>query len=231
MSERLATALALLLLLVAGGVAWALQLRARLEPQAESLRSIPFEISSFVGVDTPIGDNVEEMLSADFNIQREYLHPLGQLVWVYIGYYGTERGGTPEHTPRACYLAHGWRVVDEQPVVTDAETGTRAMEYLVESGGNQQLVMFWYRSHRATGMLSTLRLQLDHVAGRLTNGRGDGALVRLSTPLVGFDRDAARGLLVSFAKLIEPKLADAWPTERSAEASPVERLGARLAPR
>jgi len=230
MSERAATALALLLLVLAGGVAWALQMRAVLEPRPESLRSIPLEISSFVGVDTPIGDNVEEMLSADFNVQREYLHPLGQLVWVYIGYYGTERGGTPEHTPRACYLAHGWRVVDEQTVVTDPAAGTRAMEYLVEAGGNQQLVMFWYRSHRASGMLSTLTLQLDHVAGRLTSGRGDGALIRLSTPLIGLDRDAARALLVSFAKLIEPRLADTWPTETSASGA-TERLGAALAPR
>jgi EpsI family protein len=230
MSERAATAAALLLLVLAGAAAWGLQMRAPLEPQTESLRSIPFEISSFIGVDTPIGDNVEEMLSADFNVQREYLHPLGQLVWVYIGYYGTERGGTPEHTPRACYLAHGWRVVDEQAVVTDPASGAQAMEYLVEAGANRQLVMFWYRSHRATGMLSTLALQLDHVAGRLTSGRGDGALIRLSTPLTGLDRDAARALLVSFAKLIEPQLAATWPTELSAEVSP-ERLGAALAPR
>jgi hypothetical protein len=51
------------------------------------------------------------------------------------------------------------------------------------------------------------------LTGRLRQGRGDGALVRLSTPLIGVDRDAARGMLVSFARVLEPKLGEAWPSE------------------
>jgi EpsI family protein len=212
-SERASTVAAIAILLFAGALAWSFQARKPLVPQSKSLASLPLLIGSYRGIDSPVGQNVEDMLRADFNVQREYVHPLGQLVWLYIGYYGTERGGTPEHTPQACYAAHGWEVLDEQRVLLDPETGDRAVEYLVESRGQQQLVLFWYRSYRASGLSSILALQLDHVIGKLRDGRGDGALVRLSTPLIQVDRDAARGALISFARALEPAIAAVWPEE------------------
>jgi EpsI family protein len=214
-SDRGSTIAAVALLLLAGCAAWAFQLRPALSPAPESLAALPYELGSYRGVESPVGQNVEDLLRADFNLQREYLHPLGQVVWLYVGYYGTERGGTPEHTPRTCYAAHDWKILDEQTVVTDPATGHEAVEYLVESRGQQQLVLFWYRSFRASGLLSTLSLQLDHVLGRLGDGRGDGALVRLSTPLIGIDRDAARRMLIAFANELEPELAAVWPSERT----------------
>ena len=54
---------------------------------------------------------VSEMLAADHNVQRAYLHPQRYVVFVYLGYYGTRRGGTPEHTPDVCYPAQGWEIV------------------------------------------------------------------------------------------------------------------------
>jgi len=37
--------------------------------------------------------------------------------------------------------------------------------------------------------------------------------VRLSTPLTAIDRSAARHLLLSFARALEPELAKVWPAE------------------
>ena len=213
-SERLSTFAAVALMVAAGALTWWFQLHAGLAPEPASLAGIPYRLGSFQGFDTPVEETVERMLRADYNVQREYVHPLGQVVWLYVGYYGTERGGTPEHTPRACYLAHGWDILEEADLVSDAAAGHGAEEYLVESSGQQQLVLYWYRSFRTSGMVSTLALRLDHVLGKLSQGRGDGALVRLSTPLVGTsDRTAARALLLSFARLLEPEIAKRWPTE------------------
>ncbi|MFI5319423.1 MAG: exosortase C-terminal domain/associated protein EpsI [Myxococcota bacterium] len=216
MSERASTIAAIVILLLAGSAAWMAQARPALVPEPASLAQLPFVLGSYQGFDSPVGQNVEEMLQADFNVQREYIHPLGQVVWLYVGYYGTERGGTPEHTPRACYAAHDWSIVDEQTVVADPATGHTAVEYVVELRGQQQLVLFWYRSYRASGLHSTLALQLDHVVGKLRDGRGDGALVRLSTPLIGIDREAARGMLIAFSRQLESELGDVWPAEGAA---------------
>lgn len=217
-SDRLSTVAAVALLLAAGAAAWWFQLRERLVPAPATLSALPLELASFTGVDQPVEAMVEDMLRADHNVQRAYLHPLGGVVWLYIGYYGTERGGTPEHTPRACYLAHGWDVVEQADLTVDPASGLRAREYVVELGGQQQLVLYWYRSFRDTGMVSTFALGFDHVLGKLRSGRGDGALVRLSAPLSpdGSDREFTRAVLQSFARELEPQLARIWPQERPA---------------
>jgi len=57
---------------------------------------------------------------------------------------------------------------------------------------------------------------LDRMLGRMNTGRGDGALVRVSTPLLGDDEITARGRLLSFADELDRLLDEHWPTESAA---------------
>ena len=205
-------AIALLMLLV-GVVAWRFQLRPALRVDATALANLPTQIEGWSSREIPLDQNVESMLRADFNLQRAFVHPLGDVVWLYIGYYGTDRGGTPEHNPRACYRAHGWSLSDFRTLVVDPPRGLRANEAVVELEGEQRLVLFWYRSRRRTGILGTFALSVDHLLGRLTEGHADGALVRLSTPLEEGGEFAARSRLVSLARILDPEIERHWPTE------------------
>ena len=72
------------------------------------------------------------MLRADFNLQRQYRKPLAQPIWLYVGYYGTDRGGHPEHTPDICYPANGWRTLQEATITIDPPRGLRANEFVAE---------------------------------------------------------------------------------------------------
>lgn len=214
MNPERATLLAVaLLMLLVGAVAWKFQLRPALRVDATALASLPTEIEGWSSREIPLDDNVESMLRATFNVQRAFAHPLGDVVWLYIGYYGTDRGGTPEHTPRACYRAHGWTLSDFQTPVVDSQRGLRANEVVVEQEGEQRLVLFWYRSYRKTGILGEFALGVDHLLGRLTAGRADGALVRLSTPLEEGGEFAARSRLVSLARILDPEIERHWPSE------------------
>jgi EpsI family protein len=200
--------------MAAGAVlsAW-LVLRPELRVSPEQLATLPQRIGSFEGHDAPLDAAVEAMLQADHHVQRVYVHPLGGFVSLYVGYYGTARGGTPEHTPFTCYRAQGWSILEQATLQHRAEADGRLREYVVENAGRRHLVMYWYRSFRRTGMISTLELRLDHLVGQLEAGRGDGALVRISTPLVGLDHATARSMLLSFAQALEPELGVRWPAE------------------
>jgi hypothetical protein len=77
-------------------------------------------------------------------------------------------------------------------------------------------VHFWYRSAQRTGMLGGWDQNADRFVGRLTDGRADGALVRISTPISGDDEISARGRLLGFASVLDPLLAERWPTESEA---------------
>ncbi len=211
--ERATLLVVALLMLLVGAIAWKFQLRPALRVDATALASLPTEIEGWSSREIPLDDNVESMLRATFNLQRSFTHPLGDVVWLYIGYYGTDRGGTPEHTPDACYRAHGWTLSDFRTPVVDPQRGLRANEVVVEQEGEQRLVLFWYRSYRKTGILGEFALGVDHLLGRLTTGRADGALVRLSTPLEEGGEFAARSRLVSFARILDPEIDRHWPTE------------------
>jgi EpsI family protein len=218
--RRLLVGLALALVF-AGVVSWYAVLGPSVVVSPDSLRNVPLELSHWKGHEIPVDGAVERMLDADFNLQRAYGHALGDVVWLYVGYYGTERGGRPEHTPWVCYPSNGWTIV-RQSVVRSAHPGNwRANELLIDKDGERRLVHFWYQSHRRTGMLGGFEQAVDRVLGRLMEGRADGSLVRLSTPLAEpGEETAARARLLAFGGEMLPFLVEHWPTEERGSSPP-----------
>ena len=211
--DRTTTALVAGLLLAVGALAWSLQLRPPLRADAARLASIPIRLDGWEGSDLPLEDGAESMLRADRNLLRAYTDRSGNLVWAYVGYYGTTRGGRPEHTPAACYEAHGWSILARRVLAVPGTPDLRLTEYRVEQGSSRQLVQFWFRSFRSTGMLGGWDQTLDHLAGRFEAGRADGALVRVSARIGEDGVDATRARLLAFAAAFDGQLAVHWPTE------------------
>jgi len=206
------TALLFATLALVGAAAWALKLSGGLVVDPTPLTQLPSAFGSWTAEEVPLEDDVADMLRADFNVQRAYRHSLGDIVWLYVGYYGTARGGRPEHTPWVCYPAAGWSIESARETVVDLDNGLRANELIVESEGDRRLVLFWYRSETRTGITGGLELSLSHLRDRLMRGRADVALVRLSTQIRG-DETAARAVLGGIASELDRQLESHWPAE------------------
>jgi EpsI family protein len=160
------------------------------------------------------------MLRADFNLQRDYQGPDGAWIAVYVGYYGTARGGRPEHTPPVCYDSQGWEIVDSREVELDPARGLRATRITVAQAGERHLVLFWYRSRERTGIVSLTGLSLERLRSRVTTGRADGALVRVRPPVGRNGVGAAESRLGGFAVQLDALVDAHWPDEsRAARAS------------
>lgn len=214
LSERSQSLLLVGLLLVGGAVVWSVQLRPPLAAEPASLSAVPDRFDGWRVVGEPrLEETAEAMLRADFNLQRLYWHPTGTLVELYVGYYGTERGGRPEHTPEVCYPSNGWRIQAQRTVVADSEAGLRANEFRAERAGEVLLVHYWYRTYRRTGLLGGFDHLLDRLVGRLIDDRSDGALVRVATSITDGDEVGARGRLVAFSSALDPLIGDHWPVE------------------
>jgi EpsI family protein len=212
----------LMLLVAAAG--WWLRLGPQLQVDASPLSDIPTRIGRWQSSDIPLDSVVEKELQADFNIQRVYLTRLGEPIWLYVGYYSTERGGRPEHTPRGCYASAGWAIESSQTLEVEPNTDPQVNEYLVEQRDKRRLVHFWYRSHRRTGILGGIDQNVDRMLGLLLDRRADGALIRISTPITEDDTTSSRGRLRAFARLLDPLLGEHWPTEFTCdEARPGQR--------
>ena len=208
-------ALACAVLVAVGAFGWWLQLRPALAVDASPLASLPVSIGGWQARDVPLEDSVEQELRADCNVQRVYGHPAGDTIVLYIGYYGTERGGRPEHVPQACYAGAGWGIEAARRIVADPASGRRVNEFVAERDGERRLVHYWYRSSRRSGIVGGLDQNFDRLSGRLLDGRADGALVRISASLDrGADEVELRSRLLAFGAALEPLLATHWPLER-----------------
>ena len=161
-------------LVAVGVLAWRVQMVPALEADATRLGTFPTSIGPWRALEIPMDDAVEAELRADLNIQRAYRLATGEFVWLYIGYYGTARGGRPEHTPRNCYVSADWGIESASVRTLAGDGSLRVNEYEIERYGERRLVQFWYRSHRRTGMTGGLDQNLDRLLGRLLEGRGDG---------------------------------------------------------
>jgi EpsI family protein len=213
-TNRFQTAALALLLLVGGVLAWTVQLRPPLLVDTAPLAELPREILGWhASVEVPLETEVEKMLRADINLQRIYELGGVDSIGLYVGYYGTERGGRPEHTPDVCYPTAGFTILERQIVSIDPTRGLRAIEFLVEREGRHQLVQFWYRSYRSTGLLGPGGQIWDRLIGRLVRGRSDGALVRVTTPVRPGDEFGARSRLAQLAAEADRLLDQHWPIE------------------
>jgi EpsI family protein len=200
-------------LVLVGVLAWLFYLREPPLVDVSSLGDLPMDVGAWNGQEIPMTDKVSQMLEADVNIQRAYLHEIGGFIWFYFGYYGTERGGEPVHTPPYCYKSQGWTILESNVVPLGSDT-LFANELVVERAGEKRLVRFWYQSYNQSGMLSKTDRVLARMEGLLLDGRSDGSLVRVSTPLL--DRaevPQARARLNSFVREMAPHLTRQWPTE------------------
>jgi EpsI family protein len=216
-AEKLGTAAFTAAVLAVGALAWWLQMRPALVADPSPLASLPRQVGMWRSVDLPLDSAVESILRADFNIQRAYAlgqDGAGSPVWLYIGYYGTQRGGRPEHTPRGCFTGAGWDIAAARVVGADDGSGRRLNEYRVERSGESQLVHFWYRSARSTGLIGGFDQRLDQILGRLETGRADGALIRLSTALGPGGEPQARARLLALGRELDRQLAQYWPVEQ-----------------
>lgn len=212
--EERAPLLLAVLLAAVGGLAWWLALREPLRVDASSLARFPAQLEGWSASELPVDAAAEEMLAADWNLHRLYSNASGEILWLYVGYYGTERGGRPEHTPDACYRAHGWTTRDERSVAVPRARGLRVNEMLVEASTGRQLVHFWFRSARSTGQLGWRDQAVDRFLARLLTGRADGAVVRISTPVEEKrEIESARSRLLAFAAAADAALDPIWPIE------------------
>lgn len=201
-------------MVLVGGMAWWFELQPDLHVEPGGLVELPYQVGDWKGRATDVDSAVERILRADYNLQRIYRAPSeDEPIWLYVGYYGTTRGGHPEHMPAECYPSAGWLIESDETVELDPARALRATEYVVTNEGHTRLVHFWLRSSRQTGMLGTLDTSLDRLLGRLQEGRAEGALVRISTPILADGLDPARDRLGAFARRLDPLFDEHWPEE------------------
>jgi EpsI family protein len=180
---------------------------------ATNLERLPYEIAGFRATDDSFDPAVYDELNADFHLYRHYLDAGGQQVDLYIGYYGTAKGGRTPHNPYACLPGAGWGVMAARPEPLITEDAVEVNYLLARKGEMYQTVLHWYQSNGDRVLATGLAQNVQRFVGRLLHNRNDGAFVRVSIASGPEDLEGQLALARSFAGEVKMLLPGYWPVE------------------
>ena len=196
----------LVVALVACAGTWARSSEPRDVPLPASLSAMPLDLEGWRGVEGPrIDEEIMRVLRADDYVNRVYRGPGGELIGLWIAFYASQRQGDAIHSPLNCLPGTGWAPIDHsRPVIDVNGRAVPINRYLVEKRGERQLVLYWYQGRGrivASEYTNKAYLLVDAVRRKRT----DGALVRITTPVLGDERTAERAAR-AFIRDLQPHL-------------------------
>jgi len=182
------------------------------------LDHLPMTIGSLTGTKLRFDVSVYTVLNADGNVLRNYRSQDGRVINLYIGYYGTAKGGRAKSAPQYCYTGQGWSIERWDKVSIDPP-GTGKVQInrmIVKKRAERQLVYFWHQSE-ATVMRTGWEQNLYKFKHRLLYNRNDGAFVRVSMTLPEGKREETEQRAREFSRAVVPLLSQFWPVEEPAK--------------
>lgn len=182
-----------------------------------NLENLPKEIAGYTGTEDFFDDSVYGVLNADIHVYRHYRSTDGSRVDLYIGYYGTAKGGRTGHNPYACLPGAGWGIIDSHKVRLSGKVYPKGVDVnyvLARKGDIYQTMLHWYQSRGDKVIFTGIQQNIERFVGRLIHNRNDGAFVQVS---VMSDKDFlehARFKVESFAREVLALLPQYWPVEK-----------------
>jgi EpsI family protein len=173
------------------------------------------KVGAWAGKDDPFDASVMQAVDTDDAIHRKYTAPDGSL-WLYVGYYGTRKGGRTGHLPHHCYPAAGYQILDlgkEKISLADGRSAT-VNRILTERNGRMTLALYWIQSGDQEVMADGFAMNLSRLRRRLTKGRDDGAFIRI-TSNVTVSAEVTLEQERKFAAEVLGRIAEFWPVERT----------------
>lgn len=184
----------------------------RLALGGRSLAEFPSSLQSWESIDLSFSEVVYDELDADDTLTRLYRNPAGDDVWFVIIFHQNERYGA--HAPLVCYRSQGWEIVEQGLVELDREQGEfNANWILVEKAGQQRAVLYWWYTAGDLATADRDRFMGRMAASGIVSNVTFGAFVRISSPVIGGDVEAATALARDFAEAAIPYLPGLFASE------------------
>ncbi len=177
----------------------------------EPLKDLPSSLRGWVGQEMPLEQRIVKAVGVSDYTNRIYVDQEGHLIYLYVGYYQSQRSGDTIHSPKNCLPGAGWEPLRSDKATLFSSSGQPVVvnEYMIEKGLDRQLVFYWYQG-RGRIIASEYWGKFWMVADALTRNRTDGSLVRLATP-VGDDESQSRQRLTLFTQELFPYLMELIP--------------------
>ncbi|HEV8586866.1 MAG TPA: EpsI family protein [Methylomirabilota bacterium] len=183
-------------------------------PIRKELDRFPALVGAWRGQEASVLDaEVLNILRVKDYVLRRYADANGRSVWLYVGYWDTQRKGAQIHSPKNCLPGSGWEPLEASELTVPLAGGRPAItvnRYLVQKDRDQQLVLYWYQSE-GRAIAGEVAARLDLVRRAALRSRTDGALIRVSSPVYGSVHETS-DRLVEYVRAMYPLLDDYLPS-------------------
>jgi len=156
--------------------------------------------------------DVLNVLKVKDYVMTRYVNSAGRSLWLFIGYWDTQRKGAQPHSPKNCLPGAGWEPVEASQVTVPLPppyTPITVNRYLIQKDASQQLVFYWYQS-RGEAIMGEVAARVEMVKGAILYNRTDGALIRISSPVYGGVPETTERL-VQYVQAMYPVLREYLP--------------------
>lgn len=182
-----------------------------------NLERLPYQVGSYLGQDDFFSKSVYDELQADRHVYRHYRSKLDQNIDLYIGYYGTAKGGRTPHNPYGCLPGSGWAIVKNDTVTIApgyASNGVRLNLIISQKNDVYNVMMHWYQSAGTKVLSSGFEQNWQRYLGRIVDNRNDGAYIQVSSFADERNLSKVKDALSEFSLQILELLPRYWPEEQ-----------------
>jgi len=182
-----------------------------------NLENLPMEIAGYKGTEDIFPESVYKELNADRHVYRHYRSADGKQVDLYIGYYGTAKGGRTGHNPYGCLPGAGWGILDSGQTnlkTNNYPNGILVNYILAQKGETYETVLHWYQSAGKKVLSTGIQQNIERFIGRIYYNRNDGAFIRVSVFGKKEHLKEASLLVKSFGEKFLDLLPEYWPIEQ-----------------
>ncbi len=175
--------------------------------------TFPSTLGSWRGQEETILDpDVLKMLKMSDYLMRRYVGPAGRSIWLYVGYWQSQRKGADIHSPKNCLPGGGWEPIEASRLtipVPGAPEPITVNRYLIQKDKQMQIVIYWFQA-QGTVVAGELGAKIEMVRSAILKNRTDGALVRLSAPVQG-GVEQTTDRLIQYVQVLYPVLHEYLP--------------------
>ena len=158
----------------------------------KALKDFPDQLGSWQKTgDQVIDEPTMKILRASDYLLRDFRRSDGQTANFYVGYYASQRDGASYHSPLNCLPGAGWVLSEPGKVNLTGPNGNNfvANKYVIQNGSYRSLMLYWYQG-RGRAVASEYWGKVYTVIDSVRLRRSDGALVRVTVPIVSSEQKA-----------------------------------------
>lgn len=188
--------------------------RPEILPNAPPLSSFPTSLGNWTLLQEGyVDEETKTVLQADDLLSRTFQRPGTPVPTnLFIAAFRSQRNGKSPHSPKNCLPGAGWvqSVSGEIDINIDGFGPIRANRYIVSKGPQRSVVIYWYHS-RDRVIASEYAAKVYVVMDSMRFNRTDTALVRVVTPVLNNNDEAAIKTATEFIQTSFPAIRAALP--------------------